>query len=43
MIEGNFHFISALWRGESAVIKINDEIFWVEHHNWEEYQNLDLC
>ena len=25
MIEGNFHFISAFWKGESAIIKIDNE------------------
>jgi len=34
MIEGNFHFISALWQGDSAIIKVDDDIFWMEHHNW---------
>ena len=43
MIEGNFHFISAFWKGESAIIKIDNEIFWMENHDWEEYKTLDLC
>ena len=43
MIEGNFMFISAFWTGETAIIKIDDEIYWMDSHNWEDYENINLC
>lgn len=33
-IEANFHFISCFWKGQAACMKINNDILWVDHHEW---------
>lgn len=34
-IEANFHFSSDFWKGQGVILKIDNEIVWVDHHNWE--------
>lgn len=34
MIESNFNFKQSLWRKNIAFIKINDHVYWMDHHNW---------
>ena len=34
-IEANFHFSSDFWKGQGVLLKIDNEIVWVDHHNWE--------
>lgn len=35
LIEANFRFKNIFWNNSTAYIIINDEIYWMEHHNWE--------
>ena len=50
-IEGNFYFISSLWNGETAYLKVDDRVAWMDQHTWraEEQpqdtaaQREDLC
>lgn len=43
MIEGNFRFISALWQGAAASLKIEGSIVWMESHNWSDYKSINVC
>lgn len=42
-IEGNFFFISPFWRGESAQIKINGKIVWLDSHEWVDDSKLSIA
>ena len=35
MIEINFKFMNLLWNNSTAYMKFNEDIYWMEHHNWE--------
>ena len=35
MIQSNFKFLNALWNTNTAYIKFADDIYWLEHHNWQ--------
>jgi len=43
MIEGQFHFMSPFWRGEAAFLKVDDQIVWLDHHDWSDYNNVEPC
>jgi hypothetical protein len=34
LIESNFIFYNNLWINNTAYIKINDDLYWSENHNW---------
>jgi hypothetical protein len=36
LIESSFSFINALWNGNTAFIKINGHVYWMDQHNWVE-------
>lgn len=36
-------FLSAFWTGETAMISIDDHIYWMDSHNWEDYENINIC
>jgi len=36
-LEANFHFISNFWKGQPVIIKLDEEVLWVDHHEWEGY------
>jgi len=40
MLEMDFKFVNALWINNTAYIKINNHIYWMEHHNWSALDNL---
>jgi hypothetical protein len=35
-LEMRFHFYNHLWNNNTAYIIINDHIYWLDHHNWNE-------
>jgi len=35
LIETDFKFVNFLWNNNTAFIKIEDDLYWLEHHNWE--------
>lgn len=35
MFELNFKFMSLLWNNSTAYLKINEDYYWMEHHDWE--------
>ena len=35
LIEGRFKFVSHLWNNNTAYIKVNNELYWMDHHSWE--------
>ena len=35
-IEANFHFLSGFWHGEAVYLTLDDEILWLDHHDWED-------
>jgi len=35
MLELNFRFLNLLWNNSTAYIKVNDDYYWMEHHDWE--------
>jgi hypothetical protein len=41
LIEMNFLFLNNLWNSNSAYIKINDELYWMDHHYWDDHLNCD--
>ena len=43
MIEGNFMFLSAFWTGDTAKIEVDNHVYWMDSHNWEDYENVNLC
>jgi hypothetical protein len=36
LIESNFRFLNSLWNNNTAYIKIGADLYWLEHHNWDE-------
>jgi hypothetical protein len=36
LIEANFKFVNHIWNNNTAYIKINGDLFWLDHHSWEE-------
>lgn len=40
MLEMDFNFVNALWVENTAYIKINDHIYWMEHHNWSAINDI---
>ena len=39
-IEGTFYYLSNLWEGQTAYIKVDSEIVWMDSHNWNsKYQS----
>jgi hypothetical protein len=36
LIESNFRFLNSLWNNNTAYIKVEDNMYWLEHHNWDE-------
>ncbi len=34
MLELGFQFVNVIWMGNTAYIKINNHIYWMEHHYW---------
>src|SRR4051812_32396818 len=41
MIETSFSFINAIWNGNTAFIKINDNYYWMDQHNWMEEDQIE--
>lgn len=37
VVEMQFVFHELLWNGNTAYIKINDSVYWMDHHNWEHH------
>lgn len=35
LIELNFKFLNLLWNNSTGYIKINNDFYWMEHHDWE--------
>lgn len=35
MFELNFKFTNLLWNNSTAYLKVNEDFYWMEHHNWE--------
>ena len=35
MFELNFKFLNFLWNNSTAYLKIDEEFYWMEHHDWE--------
>lgn len=33
-IEANFYFLSPFWKGEEAIIKVDNKVVWMDRHNW---------
>lgn len=40
MIEMDFKFVNALWANNTAYIKINNHIYWMENHSWSGVENM---
>jgi len=40
MLEMEFKFVNALWVDNTAYIKINNHIYWMEHHTWSAIDNI---
>ena len=34
MVEAQFHFLSPFWRGQAAYMKIDEQLVWLDHHDW---------
>ena len=34
-LELSFKFIASIWNGNIAYITIDDHLYWLDHHNWE--------
>ena len=34
-IEANFRFFSNFWKGQAVILKYNEEILWLDHHEWQ--------
>ena len=47
LLETTFTFLNALWNGNTAYIKINNNYYWMDQHNWMEEDNVqtkhNLC
>ena len=41
MIETQFSFANALWNGNNAYIKVNDQIYWMDQHDWIEEDSIE--
>lgn len=36
-IEANFHFVSCFWKGQATFLQLNEEIIWIDHHEWPSF------
>jgi len=46
LIETKFSFANSIWNGNTAFIKINDNLYWADHHDWSENNsnnNENIC
>jgi hypothetical protein len=34
-LEMNFKFVNSLWNSNTAYIMVNEHLYWLEHHVWE--------
>jgi len=35
--------MSPFWRGQAAFMKVDDQIVWLDHHDWTDYNNENPC
>lgn len=40
-IEANFKFANHLWNNNTAYMKVGDDLFWMDHHIWEENSSVN--
>ncbi len=36
MIESNFKFLNSIWNNNTAYVKVGEDLYWLEHHNWQD-------
>ena len=43
MAEFDFHFHESLWDGNTAYIKLNQSVYWMDHHSWNSKMINETC